>query len=449
MGIGTDNPSGKLHIQNEEDGVSDAIKIQSSNSAYTHTFNPDVAGYNLDIDTVVNLRLKANIGIEVRGANASWIIGNGAGNTQWDIVPAYNGRNGTGNGTGNTASIYAGSVGRFGFWTGGATLRADVVSFDRTDNENYGVNLLYANDSVTDGTKVEYIGLNLDKDGNIGIGTTSQNARLHIVGETTDGTKDIFNFENLDSTDSLTMNNAGRLELSTGNDIPLLITRPNGNGVLHFRNDANEGSISYFGNGNARYGTGVIQNGSDYEYHIAYAVPFEGSTNTPADLPSMTSKMVLNKDGQLKLNYYTPDNFNATPVKYLGVDSSGNIVKDTPTIDPPNLAEVLAEGSSATGVTTTVNITTTEALILASSGASKSVTIQANTTSGDMYITSFNLQISSAGQTSIFGKTSMPYWTGDSQRPSVATSSDYGVFGFNITRNTIEIYNGTSWVQMS
>ena len=596
VGIGTDDPSARLHVKNEEDGVSEAIKITSSNAAYTHTFSPDVAGYNFDIDTVVTLNLKANIGTDIKGANATWRIGNGSGNTQWDIVPSYGGRNGSGNGIGNLASIYAGLSGRFGFWTIGTTNRADVISFDRTDNDNYGVNLLYANDSVTDGTKVEYVGLNLDKDGNVGIGITNQeaklhvvpesngsgiiverfeggnifevkdqgdaglltvgytnflgrkfvidggvsntqagfstydntgtekmrfsdgfgsfmpnnlkiggvtvnnNARLHIIGETTasekhalliensggtemfkvqnngyvginttdpkgqlhvsdgvnaissdlittdyiilsgtntapgqnilaagssefhrgvlkatrsrgslaspavpvendyifsflgatykgdgnfaggaidmfvdgtvttsavptrisfsttdalsrverltiksdgdiginttsptarlhvkaasaEGSLDVFHFQNSDNSDYLTMNNAGRIELRTANAIPFIINRPNGNGVLQFRNDANEGSITYYGNSEARYGTGVIQNGSNFEYHVGYT-----DTNT-ADLPSMTSRMVLKETGQLKLNAYTSvASFPGTAAANLAVKDNGEVV---------------------------------------------------------------------------------------------------------------------------
>jgi hypothetical protein len=43
----------------------------------------------------------------------------------------------------------------------------------------------------------------------------------------------------------------------------------------------------------------------------------------------------------------------------------------------------------------------------------------------------------------------MPVWATDAGRPAASGSLDGGVFGFNVTRNTIEVYNGSAWVQMS
>lgn len=286
--------------------------------------------------------------------------------------------------------------------------------------------------------------------GDVGIGVDDPSARLHVKGASNDGSLDTFYFQNSDNTDYLTMNNAGRIELRTQNTIPFLINRPNGNGVLQFRNDANEGSITYYGNSEARYGTGVIQNGTEFEYHVGWGAPPEGGGSNPADLPSMTSRMVIKENGQLQFNAYTIGEFVATPAEYLGVDGSGNIVKTSSiTVDTPNLSEVMTEGSTATSLTSAVSITTTEGLSLASSGASKNVFLSANSTSGLVQISSFNLQLVSTGSTTMFGKTAMPYWANDGARPTVGTNADYGVFGFNITRNTIEVYNGTAWVQMS
>ena len=47
------------------------------------------------------------------------------------------------------------------------------------------------------------------------------------------------------------------------------------------------------------------------------------------------------------------------------------------------------------------------------------------------------------------GNVMMPTWAGDGQRPTATGLTEAGTFGFNVTRNTIEVYNGSAWVQMS
>jgi hypothetical protein len=137
--------------------------------------------------------------------------------------------------------------------------------------------------------------------------------KLHSISKTAEGDSTVFHFQNSDNTDNLTMNGAGRLTLSTSNEIPFLINRPNGNGVLQFRNDANEGSITFFGNGVSKYGAGVIQNGDDFEFHIR-------STNGTGDLPNMDDLIKLNSD-QAKLHVVGAT---GTPLLYLEGDTTAD-----------------------------------------------------------------------------------------------------------------------------
>ena len=197
-----------------------------------------------------------------------------------------------------------------------------------SNNTIIGSNMQYNSDETFSDTVV--IGshgnerMRINSDGNMGVATTEPEARLHVVSETDDNTSEIFKFVTPEETnpDQITMNGAGRVQIKSSNELPFVISRANGNGVLHFRNDANEGSITYFGNGTARWGEGVIQNGSsNFEYHFGY------SSDGVNDLPSMTSSLVLKPNGGIKLNSYTSVASHIdTPVANLAVNGDGEVI---------------------------------------------------------------------------------------------------------------------------
>tara|TARA_R110002012_G_scaffold25464_4_gene84337 strand:+ start:9140 stop:11026 length:1887 start_codon:yes stop_codon:yes gene_type:complete len=149
---------------------------------------------------------------------------------------------------------------------------------------------------------------------------------LSITSGTGLATDYVFNFKSFISSgnpNSLLMSGAGQLDLKSSNAMPFRIQRPNGHNVLGFRNDAQEGSITYYGEGTARYGTGVIEVGADYVFRVGY------NSGLGSDLPSMNNIMELDKRGKLTLGKYTSNNsiHDATPTAFLGVDDDGNVVK--------------------------------------------------------------------------------------------------------------------------
>lgn len=170
------------------------------------------------------------------------------------------------------------------------------------------------------GTKVQIGGNSIDSE---------TDSNFIGVGKGTTGATYSMRFQNLDKSEYMEFNDAGRFQMYSSNSIPLVIGRPNGNAVLQFRNDANEGSITYYGNGSPKWGTGVIQKSStDFIYNIAQA-------NGNADLPSMDNIMQLFSGGQVFIPKYGAGNMVGSGNYLLAVDGTGMIVESTQSI--PNL----------------------------------------------------------------------------------------------------------------
>lgn len=156
-------------------------------------------------------------------------------------------------------------------------------------------------------------------------------ATLHLVGEGNTGSFDnLFYFSNSDGSDSLEMNNAGRVTMKSLNSIPFQITRPNGNGIMQFRNDANEGSVTYYGDSMPRWGSGVIETEfNNFHYVFGYSPTVSEGGNSPADLPNMNEVMRMKHNGQIVLAQYVGTDQDDTPVKSLGVTADGSVVTST------------------------------------------------------------------------------------------------------------------------
>lgn len=199
------------------------------------------------------------------------------------------------------------------------------IDFSRAVSEQLGIEMdeiyMSAENTIWQyGTKVQVGGSSI---------VTETDSNFIGVGKGTSGATYSMRFQNSDKSDYVDFNDAGRMQLYSGNTIPLVISRPNGNSVLHFRNDANEGSITYFGNGTAKWGTGVIQKtSSDFRYTI-------GASTGTSDLPTMDTVMAITQGGALSMQKYGLGNFTGSPAYLLAVDGSGNVIESTQSI--PNL----------------------------------------------------------------------------------------------------------------
>lgn len=166
----------------------------------------------------------------------------------------------------------------------------------------------------------------------VGDNTVTPTATLHVIGEGNSGGSDnLFYFTNNDASDSIEMNNAGRVTLKTLNSIPISITRPNGNGIMQFRNDANEGSVTYYGDSMPRWGSGVIETEfSNFHYVFGYSPTVAEGGSSPADLPTMDEVMRLKHNGQVELAKYGGTDFDtASPAKVISINSDNELVTDT------------------------------------------------------------------------------------------------------------------------
>ena len=151
--------------------ITDGNRLNIESPGGTYTGYIEKVSYN----ATVNLGLTTTFTgirklITDDGTNQRWQIGgNSTATTDNFIAPgsSYNG-----------SSIYAGHLGSIGFYSIGSTSNANVMElFDRTDNSNHGVKLIYkSGGSYSDG-------LMLDNTGNVGIGTTSPTGRNGYGGQ--------------------------------------------------------------------------------------------------------------------------------------------------------------------------------------------------------------------------------------------------------------------------
>ena len=207
-----------------------------------------------------------------------------------------------------------------------------------------------------------------------GVGATSTNpitieldeddtsTALTVTSGTNAGTDNIFLFKNFlasGNPNQLSMSANGVLELKSGQGIPFKISRPNGQALLTFRNDGQEGSITYWGNATARWAQGVVDDGSgNYLFKFGY-----NSSGSMQDLPSMDSQLHIYPSGQLQFNDYgSTTTITGTVNKYLAVDTDGKVIPADAVA--ATLSDVLNAGATYNG-SATISITTDDDITLA------------------------------------------------------------------------------------
>ena len=230
----------------------------------------------------------------------------------------------------------------------------------------------YAGDSgIGDGAWVKTSGLTLadvTANGNftldsVGIGTSSPNSatRLHVVGgaKATDATTLLV--ENTEGDNLFVIKDGG--VISSTSDNPYLVLKGDD---VSFTNAAIQ-LISE--NASEQRGLGVFMYNahSDFEWYSGtpynsadtFMIGRKSSLTAPSSESSprgitaqlANSYLTISNSGQLKLNTYTSTTHNGTPTSILGVDASGNVIKQDASgflTSVPTLQEVTDVGNSTT-----------------------------------------------------------------------------------------------------
>ena len=186
----------------------------------------------------------------------------------------------------------------------------------------------------------------------VGINNIPTDSTFHIKSTGTTGASNSIKIVNSDDTARMFYNDAGRLLLETSNSTPFVINRIGSQGLLDFQNNSNEGAIGYFGNATRRFSTGVIQQDSS-TFHWAIgqgSSTFDGTTRVLTAL----------QDQSIRFDQYGAGNYTGTVTKFLGVDSSGNIIEEDGVGTPSEAfyAYDNTGGQTVTAANTVLNIDT-------------------------------------------------------------------------------------------
>ena len=147
------------------------LNLKSAGGTYTGYIEKD--SYNANVNLGLNTTFTGARRIYINdGTDQRWEFGGNTTGASDNIIAPGGGYSGS--------AVYAGHAGNIGFFTRGTTVAANVMQlFDRTDNSNHGVKLIYqSGGSYSDG-------LMLDNTGNVGINNTSPSARLQVKGSGT------------------------------------------------------------------------------------------------------------------------------------------------------------------------------------------------------------------------------------------------------------------------
>ena len=252
----------------------------------------------------------------------------------------------------------------------------------------------------------------------VGIGTTTPSAKTHIVGGAAATDATTFLVENAEGDDLLKITDGGNATIS-GSEVNITSSSTANSTDADINITTSATGTFSFGNVNIKPQDNIYLEPVEGSIHLNTEKSYIEIT-TDSDEDNTTASINITADRNNGLTNTVAD-ININAHDDLNLDAGKDFTLDADTIDIS--AQTTVDGDDA-------NITISNTATGTGSEANISINAQDK------------LLLSGA-------KVQMPVWATDGNRPSASSVTDAGVFGFNITRNTIEIYNGTSWVQMS
>ena len=254
--------------------VNDGNRLNIKSTGGTYTGYIEKSSYNATVSLGLTTTFTSARKIIINdGTDQRWEFGGNSTAASDNIIAPGGGY--------TESSIYAGHEGNIGFFTRGSTTFANVMQlFDRTDNNNHGVKLIYkSGGSYSDG-------LMLDNTGNVGIGQTSPTARLNVKGSGATSATDALLVENSSGTDLLQIRDDGHAIFNAGvetNNIKTSVAKISyintfNNSYSVALTDGTDGSINFLNN----VGIGVTNPSEKLE--VAGNISGSGNVNIVGDV---------------------------------------------------------------------------------------------------------------------------------------------------------------------
>jgi hypothetical protein len=348
IGIGTTTPGAKLEVNGGD------IKITDTFPALI--LNGTTGGNEWSIleDSIGSLQFRENNDAKVTITDTGAVgIGTSSPSERLHIVSAKSGASGSPTNVGliiednsSSAQGVGGGIIFKGNYTGSTSTTAGVIQAYKENNVNgdYGYAMTFHTRLNGSGSWAEK--MRITSSGAVGIGTSSPSAKTHIVGSGNTSATTALLVENSDGDDLLKVNDNGSVDLINDTNGSSLVriwnqsTGVNASTTLRLVSSSTNDNSAQLQFSESAYYTGSIIADRTNGFRV-----YNGQMNSPTEKLHLT----IGLTGQLTFNTYTGTTHDGTPISFLGVDASGNVVKTTSSgVLTPTLQEVTDEGNSTT-----------------------------------------------------------------------------------------------------